>query len=155
MVDKATCQESVVRRRLVERYQRIVDHCDAVALANLGQLRGVAELCVTAGVGGRTLLRAFRVIRNATPSHHLRLLRLNEVRQALLAADAGSETVTRIANRFGVRELGRFAVDYRTMFGESPSDTLGRRPRHDGVIARNESPVGSKMRMGLQPTKIS
>ena len=38
----------------------------------------------------------------------------------------GAETVTDAAMRFGFRELGRFAVDYRAAFGESPSETLRR-----------------------------
>jgi AraC family ethanolamine operon transcriptional activator len=35
-----------------------------------------------------------------------------------------SVTVTKIATRLGFRELGRFSVEYREMFGESPSATL-------------------------------
>jgi len=33
-------------------------------------------------------------------------------------------TVAKIATRFGFTELGRFSVEYREMFGESPSTTL-------------------------------
>jgi AraC-like DNA-binding protein len=33
-------------------------------------------------------------------------------------------TVTEIATGFGFLELGRFSVEYRKAFGESPSQTL-------------------------------
>ncbi len=33
-------------------------------------------------------------------------------------------TVTEMATRFGVWEFGRFARDYRLLFGEYPSETL-------------------------------
>jgi len=51
-------------------------------------------------------------------------LRLTQARRALLSAERG--TVTQIAMRFGFLELGRFAVDYRSTFGERPSETLRR-----------------------------
>jgi AraC family ethanolamine operon transcriptional activator len=69
-------------------------------------------------------LRAFRAVRDTTPHRYLHALRLNGAREALLASDADEETVTRVALRFGFRELGRFAVEYRAAFGESPSETL-------------------------------
>jgi transcriptional regulator GlxA family with amidase domain len=43
-----------------------------------------------------------------------------------LAADGQVVTVTEIATGFGFVELGRFSVEYRKMFGESPSKTLQR-----------------------------
>jgi len=114
-----------VPTRQIQRYQQVVDRFDAVARANLGSLMRIAELCRAAGVTPRTLSRAFHAIRGTAPSRYLHELRLSEVRQALLS-DAGDSSVTDVAMRFGFRELGRFAVDYRARFGESPSETLRR-----------------------------
>jgi transcriptional regulator GlxA family with amidase domain len=109
-----------------QRYRQFVRRFDAAARADLGRSVGIAELCRIAGVERRTLLRAFRTIHGTAPSRYLRTLRLGHVRQALLAPDGARKTVTEVATRFGFRELGRFAVDYRTAFGESPSETLRR-----------------------------
>ena len=109
-----------------ERYRHIVDRFEAAARANLEQNVGIGELCRIAAVEQRTLARAFRAVHGITPSLYLRTLRLNLAREALLAPCAGRVTVTEVATRFGFRELGRFALNYRTMFGEAPSETLRR-----------------------------
>jgi AraC-like DNA-binding protein len=46
------------------------------------------------------------------------------VRRALKQADPDSTRVTDIATEFGFWELGRFAVKFRQIFGESPSAAL-------------------------------
>jgi len=57
---------------------------------------------------------------------YLKLLRLNRVRRGLSRTTSGHETVTSVAVRCGFVDLGRFAVEYRKLFGESPSETLRR-----------------------------
>jgi transcriptional regulator GlxA family with amidase domain len=109
-----------------QRYQRIVDRFEEVARADLETLKPISEMCEAVGVSQHTLARAFRVVHGTTPLRHLHALRLAEARKALLSTDAASENVTQIAMRFGFRELGRFAVAYRTAFGESPSETRRR-----------------------------
>jgi transcriptional regulator GlxA family with amidase domain len=54
---------------------------------------------------------------------------LNRARQALLASDSEEDKVTVIAAKLGFTELGRFAVRYRELFGERPSETLRRQKR--------------------------
>jgi AraC-like DNA-binding protein len=68
-----------------------------------------------------------RAVHGMTPCHYLRALRLAEARQAFLCIDTPTTSVTEVALRCGFRELGRFAVDYRAKFGESPSDTFAAR----------------------------
>lgn len=90
-------------------------------------------ICAAVGVGPRTLVRAVRAVRGTTPSRHLHALALAEARRALL--DGTTASVREAALRFGFRELGRFAADYRATFGEKPSETLRRHSRqaNDGA----------------------
>jgi AraC family ethanolamine operon transcriptional activator len=46
------------------------------------------------------------------------------VRRELRAAEPGTARVTDVAMRWGFWQLGRFAVEYRALFGERPSQTL-------------------------------
>ena len=54
------------------------------------------------------------------------LRRMQAVRRVLQNADPKVTRVTDIATEHGFWELGRFAVKYRHMFGETPSTTLKR-----------------------------
>ena len=87
----------------------------------------VAELATEAGVSERTLRAAFQQFFGMGPVQYLKRRMLNLVRKALQDGDSSLATVTQIATRFGVWELGRFAHDYRALFDELPSETLRRR----------------------------
>jgi AraC-like DNA-binding protein len=98
---------------------------EALALANHDQPLNITALCHLLRVSERTLRKAFRITYGLSPCRHLRLLRLLRVRQALMSPSSCQvPTVTEIAMRFGFAELGRFSVEYRKVFGESPSATL-------------------------------
>ena len=60
---------------------------------------------------------------------HLRNIRLAQVREALIRADP-EENVTAVAMSLGFTHMGRFSVEYRLRFGESPSQTLGKPRGH-------------------------
>jgi transcriptional regulator GlxA family with amidase domain len=47
-------------------------------------------------------------------------------RAALRRSDSTTASVADVAREYGFSEFGRFAVVYRTMFGETPSTTLRR-----------------------------
>jgi AraC-like DNA-binding protein len=94
--------------------------------AHLGSPITIADIAQASGVAGRTLFKHFQDFRRMSPMRYLRLARLREVRQALQRAQ-GNQGVTEIAMNYGFSHMGRFAVEYRKHFGESPSDTLARR----------------------------
>ena len=80
-------------------------------------------------VSRRELEYAFRTVLDLSPHEFFHNLRLNAVRRALLRRDPG-DTILRILLDHGLTHPGRFATDYRTMFGEQPSETL-RGKRHE------------------------
>lgn len=121
-------QASGTRNYLVQRAEKL-------ALAYDGNLQ-VSALSRALGVSERTLRKLFNEILGRPPSRHLRMLRLSEVRRALLAAHGQPVTVTEIATDFGFAELGRFSVEYRKVFGESPSETLSHGPLSNKMNAR-------------------
>ena len=75
----------------------------------------------------RTLHEAFRRRLGTSPAAYVRGLRLQAAREALLAADAATTTVARVALEHGFAHPGRFAIAYRERFGEPPGTTLRRR----------------------------
>jgi AraC-like DNA-binding protein len=85
-------------------------------------------LCSAIGVPERTLRACCTEFLGMSPSRYHLLRRLNMVRSALRRADPETTSVAEIARDHQFLELGRFAVAYRTVFGEMPSFTL-RSPR--------------------------
>jgi AraC-like DNA-binding protein len=98
---------------------RAIDYIEA----NLEMAIGLPEIVAASGVPGRTLLEHFRRYKGISPMGYLRRARFSKVREALRCAEP-EENVTRIAMGLGFSHMGRFSVEYRRRFGESPSDTL-------------------------------
>jgi AraC-like DNA-binding protein len=90
----------------------------------------LTEICAAVGASGRVLRMCCQEHLGMGPVRYLWLRRMHLARRALKEADPRTATVARIAMDYGFWELGRFAVRYRELFGESPSASiLG--PRHD------------------------
>jgi AraC-like DNA-binding protein len=102
----------------------LVKQAEMLALSGLDKPLHISALCRALAVSERTLRKAFHRRHGIPPCRHLRMLRLSQARRALLSADGQLVTVTEIATGFGFGELGRFSVEYRKVFGESPSQTL-------------------------------
>ena len=81
------------------------------------------------GISGRTVRAACQKILGASPRRYLVLRRMQMARCALQKADPDAARVTDIATEHGFWELGRFSVNYRQLFGESPIATLKGRQR--------------------------
>ncbi|MDU8941978.1 AraC family transcriptional regulator [Ovoidimarina sediminis] len=103
--------------------RRVIDYIHAA----LDQPITLGDLVAVAGVPARTLNAHFRAATGFPPMTYLRRERLRAVRAALLG-DPGAR-VTTLAFAYGFTHLGRFASEYRRMFGEAPSETrASRRP---------------------------
>jgi AraC-like DNA-binding protein len=83
-----------------------------------------AELARAIGTSARTLQRAFEQSGQPSPMLYLRQLRLRRVHAELAANSSDWVTVSMVAGRWGFLHLGRFAGQYRRLFGETPSETL-------------------------------
>jgi AraC-like DNA-binding protein len=93
---------------------------------HVGEPVYIPELCAEIGVSDRTLRVCCQAQLGVGPHRYLMLRRLHLARRALLNSAPALTTITDIATRYGFWQFGRFAHDYRTLFGELPSTTLAR-----------------------------
>jgi AraC-like DNA-binding protein/tetratricopeptide (TPR) repeat protein len=96
-----------------------------VMRTNVGRAWRLAELADIAGVSSRTLQRQFQNFLGKTPVSVLRDLGFKRARRELLRAAPGTR-ITDVALACGFPHCGRFSVEYRRRYGETPSQTLKR-----------------------------
>jgi AraC family ethanolamine operon transcriptional activator len=84
------------------------------------------ELCQVLRTSARTLELGFHEVYGMSLKAYLQALRFNGARRDLIAGEPRTVSVKEVALRWGFLHLGRFAVNYRRWFGESPSTTLAR-----------------------------
>ena len=114
--------EELVHRRggIAPRHVRAAED---FMLDHLDEPISLKDMADHAGVSVRTLNQVFRDFRRTSPIAELRDLRMDRVREQLVAARPGTR-VADVARKWGFRHLGRFAASYRARFGEAPSETL-------------------------------
>jgi AraC-like DNA-binding protein len=110
------------------RHSAIISKFEDFLAAHPDRPLYLTEICAGIGVAERTLRGACEEHLGMGPIRFLTLRRMHLVRRTLLGADAARTNVTRVVTEHGFWELGRFSVAYRTLFGESPSETLRRPP---------------------------
>jgi transcriptional regulator GlxA family with amidase domain len=106
-------QHAIVMRR----FWRVVEE-------NPEQPLYMPEICKAIRVPDRTLRLCCQEHLGIGPKRYLLLRRMHLARRALREAAPDGASVTDIATRYGFWQLGRFAVEYQSLFGESPSATL-------------------------------
>ena len=115
--------------RNVQRHRaRVMGRLAEVLMANPEEPLYMAELSARVGTSYWTLRDCCLEYLGMSPKRYLWLRRMNLARRALRRANAEQTTVTEIASDHGFWELGRFSVDYRSLFDESPSTALRRAP---------------------------
>ena len=115
---QARGQHAIVMRR----FRNVVE-------VNPGEPLYIPEICKTIGVSESTLRMCCQEHLGMSPKRYLLLRRMGLARRALRRAEPDATSVTAVGTRYGFWELGRFAVVYQSLFGESPSATLRRQPK--------------------------
>jgi AraC-like DNA-binding protein len=108
------------------RHQIIVDRFRNMLEAQADLPLAMPTISQMIGISGRTLRLACQEQLGISPARYVMLRRMRSARRALQQADPDVARVTDIATEHGFWELGRFAVKYRHIFGETPSVTLRR-----------------------------
>ena len=103
-----------------------ISRVEEFLIAHLSEPVSRADLAEIAGVSIRSLSRGFAQRHGVGPMKFLRKRRLEASYRELLGSDRHSTTVTDVALRCGFNHLGKYAIEYRQVFGEHPSETLAR-----------------------------
>ena len=111
-------------RAATKRHTDIMNRLQAAVVQSRGHALHMSDLCQQIGVNERTLQACCQEQLGMSPKRYLLVRRMMTVRRRLRHADPDSSSVTGIATELGFWELGRFAVQYKKLFGESPSQTL-------------------------------
>jgi len=103
--------------KIVKKAEEYMVHC-------LQNPVKISEVCRMTNTSERVLEYAFNKIYGLSPKRFLTVLRLNEARKLLMDSSAYEGNVTSIAMSCGFRHMGRFSAEYKSMYGELPSQTL-------------------------------
>ena len=101
-----------VVKKVCEVLQEQPDYCHSID-----------DLCQMTFTSRRTLQNCFELITGQSPAQFLKIIKLNAVQRALQNADE-QRGVSDIAADWGFWHLSQFSMDYKRLFGESPSQTL-------------------------------
>jgi AraC family ethanolamine operon transcriptional activator len=115
--------------RSAAQHRRIVERAVQYMRNHASEPIGVVDICQAVGVQSRVLQYCFNEVFGVTPVAYLRCLRLHQVRREI--KESPGQPVGDAAARWGIWHLGRFASDYKRLFGELPSITArlaGARP---------------------------
>jgi AraC family ethanolamine operon transcriptional activator len=120
----AVCEGTRTTEAPPVRKARIVRCCNEHFDACGHERLSLADLAKAAGVSARSLNYAFNDLYGISPMRYFALKRLGRARSELQRSNAERGVVKRVALTTGYTQLGRFAAEYRALFGELPSITL-------------------------------
>lgn len=114
--------------RVARRDQRLRDARDFIHDHQREPIQ-TEDLCAALGLSERGIQNLFHDLVGISPATFLRHQRLHSVHRRLLQIDPAPGKVKEVALEAGFWHLGHFSHNYRVLFGEKPSDTLGRADR--------------------------
>jgi AraC-like DNA-binding protein/tetratricopeptide (TPR) repeat protein len=108
--------------------------------ANIGHRWTVRELARIAGTSERSLQRQFLAFVGKPPRAVLQDIGYERARRELMQG-LGCERVMDVAGRCGFQHFGRFSVEYRRRYGETPSQTLKRQTMFAAALSSMPAPI--------------
>lgn len=127
----------VTNARTTRRYQRLRLVREFIAENSHRPIR-LHELCHVSGLSRRGLEYLFVDLLGVRVSAFLMQQRLHGVRRDLLAAEPRHGLVKQCALNWGFWHLGRFAAEYRALFGENPNAVLRRRTTDNPLVGMGD-----------------
>ena len=91
------------------------------------------RVSVTLGISKRILREYCQKHLGMGPDRYRRLRGMQLVRRALQSGAAETSSVCEVAKRYGFRDLRRFVINYRALYGELPSAALQRTSRRSAT----------------------
>ena len=110
--------------RAHRRHERIMRRFHAAIEQRPEEALFIADLCTILGVPERSLRECCYEGLGMGPKRYLLLRRMKLARQALRKTSVAKTNVTAVAANFGFWNFGRFSVEYKRLYGETPSTTL-------------------------------
>lgn len=101
----------------------------AYLLNSLEETMTIQDIVEKFNISEKTLQNSFKSLFGITPKHFMHLLKLNRAHEELLHADGQFTNVSDISIKWGFSHFGRFAKDYKNLFGVLPSETLNLMPK--------------------------
>ena len=123
MLAKTVCETSGVEKTTNYAQRQVAVNRALQLISSTRDAVSVSDVYKYSAVSWRTPDRAFKERFGISPKQYIVATRLVSVRRALLAVPSDTK-IADVANDWGFWHLGRFASDYKRMFGELPSDTL-------------------------------
>ncbi len=117
------------------RREKLIAQAEQKMLADLEKPLTLKQLAQNLGSSSCALSFGFKDLFGVSPMRYLKIRRLNAVRQHLKASEPENCTITFLASKFGFYSPSHFTRDYKTMFGELPSETLRKTAKADGVTS--------------------
>lgn len=124
MIAKTVCESAGVEKNVSYAQRQVAVNRALQLILSTRDAVSVSDVYKYSAVSWRTLDRAFKERFGVSPKQYIVATRLVSVRRVLLSAPSDTK-ITEVANDWGFWHLGRFASDYKRMFGELPSETMG------------------------------
>ena len=92
---------------------------------NVDNIFNIYDVVTELGISPRTMQFHFKKKFGMTPKQYLQHLRLNAIRKELIKSDPDTVKISEIALKYGFFHSSHFGSEYKKIFGETPSQTLG------------------------------